>query len=189
MGLLDDAIREHLELKRRRGADPEEVAREQHDALDDPLDPEAGGIEEPSSSGSVSAPELVTPATASNVHEETAELDMRTVLDQRADSANVEEVSAGSTGAGLSGDRVPEAAAGEESLEWEVPGEGMPEHASEAAGPGAGPREAVTGEGVEHLHPPAEDLVAETTDLPHDAPEQDLLWLERNAPGDVDLDK
>src|SRR5437588_9382147 len=34
MGLLDDAIRDHLELKRRRGADPGEVARAQRDALD-----------------------------------------------------------------------------------------------------------------------------------------------------------
>jgi len=34
MGLLDDAIREHLELKRRRGADPSEVARQQRAALD-----------------------------------------------------------------------------------------------------------------------------------------------------------
>jgi hypothetical protein len=34
MGLLDDAIREHLELKRRRGADPGEVAREEREALD-----------------------------------------------------------------------------------------------------------------------------------------------------------
>ena len=34
MGLLDDAIRDHLELKRRRGADPAEVAREQREALD-----------------------------------------------------------------------------------------------------------------------------------------------------------
>jgi hypothetical protein len=33
MGLLDEAIREHLELKRRRGADPSEVAREEHEAL------------------------------------------------------------------------------------------------------------------------------------------------------------
>jgi hypothetical protein len=33
MGLLDDAIREHLELKRLRGADPGEVAREQREAL------------------------------------------------------------------------------------------------------------------------------------------------------------
>jgi hypothetical protein len=33
MGLLDDAIREHLELKRLRGADPGAVAREEQDAL------------------------------------------------------------------------------------------------------------------------------------------------------------
>ena len=33
MGLLDDAIREHLELKRRHGADPDEVARQEDEAL------------------------------------------------------------------------------------------------------------------------------------------------------------
>jgi hypothetical protein len=33
MGLLDDAIREHLELKRRHGADPGEVARQESEAL------------------------------------------------------------------------------------------------------------------------------------------------------------
>ena len=36
MGLLDDAIREHLELKRRHGADPDEVARQENEALGDP---------------------------------------------------------------------------------------------------------------------------------------------------------
>src|SRR5215204_1097885 len=36
MGLLDDAIREHLELKRRRGANPDEVARQEDEALGDP---------------------------------------------------------------------------------------------------------------------------------------------------------
>ena len=33
MGLLDDAIREHLELKRRRGEDAAEIARLEHDAF------------------------------------------------------------------------------------------------------------------------------------------------------------
>src|SRR4051812_8349008 len=33
MGVLDDAIREHLELKRRHGADPSEVQRQEHEAL------------------------------------------------------------------------------------------------------------------------------------------------------------
>jgi hypothetical protein len=33
MGVLDDAIREHLELKRKRGADPAEVAEQEREAL------------------------------------------------------------------------------------------------------------------------------------------------------------
>jgi len=33
MGVLDDAIREHLELKRRHGASDEEVAKEEAEAL------------------------------------------------------------------------------------------------------------------------------------------------------------
>ena len=33
MGLLDDAIREHLELKRQHGADPAEVERQEREAL------------------------------------------------------------------------------------------------------------------------------------------------------------
>jgi hypothetical protein len=33
MGLLDDAIREHLDLKRRRGADPAEIERAEQEAL------------------------------------------------------------------------------------------------------------------------------------------------------------
>jgi hypothetical protein len=36
MGLLDDAIREHLELRRRHGADPSEVARQEQEALGPP---------------------------------------------------------------------------------------------------------------------------------------------------------
>ena len=37
MGLLDDAIREHLELKRRHGADPDEVTRQEREALGAPV--------------------------------------------------------------------------------------------------------------------------------------------------------
>src|SRR5437588_11663907 len=33
MGLLDDAIREHLELKRRRGSDPSEIERAEREAV------------------------------------------------------------------------------------------------------------------------------------------------------------
>ena len=33
MGLLDDAIREHLDLKRRSGADPADIERAEREAL------------------------------------------------------------------------------------------------------------------------------------------------------------
>ena len=49
MGLLDDAIRDHLELKRRSGADPGEVARIENEALSAArreAPPAAAGVED-----------------------------------------------------------------------------------------------------------------------------------------------
>jgi hypothetical protein len=50
MGLFDEAIREHLELKRRRGADPSAVAREEREALE-PVAGELAGSGEQASPG------------------------------------------------------------------------------------------------------------------------------------------
>lgn len=47
MGLLDDAIREHLELKRRRGGDPTEIARAEQEALGPVRREAAPAAEEP----------------------------------------------------------------------------------------------------------------------------------------------
>lgn len=48
MGVLDDAIREHLELKRQRGADPSEVERQAAEALGPARrDPPAAPVVEP----------------------------------------------------------------------------------------------------------------------------------------------
>jgi hypothetical protein len=52
MGLLDDAIREHLALKRRRGADPSEIAREETEALGPVRREDAATPAEPESLGS-----------------------------------------------------------------------------------------------------------------------------------------
>ena len=113
MGLLDDAIREHLELKRRRGADPGEVAREQHEALmpDAPDVPDS--LDVPDSIGDAAAPVAadtaldaaprtrVTDAAAIDDAQpasaaedaydtrETAELDMRGVLDAGEQASGV----------------------------------------------------------------------------------------------------
>ena len=61
MGLLDDAIREHLDLKRRRGADPTEIERAEREALG-PVrrGPEVGGDDAPAASTAVE-PEVAAP--------------------------------------------------------------------------------------------------------------------------------
>ena len=56
MGLLDDAIREHLELKRRHGAAEEEVRRQEQEALGPPR---RGEVPEPLSPSPVAAEEPV----------------------------------------------------------------------------------------------------------------------------------
>jgi hypothetical protein len=119
MGLLDEAIREHLELKRRGGGDPTEIAHQEREALD-PVFPEAGapaggehGKAEAPAGGDAAAPATEPPpadADFSSVGQETAELDMQAVLDADGEHDGVAEPAAAA----------PRTAAGE-SFEWEAP--------------------------------------------------------------------
>ncbi|HXP37691.1 MAG TPA: hypothetical protein VN817_07985 [Solirubrobacteraceae bacterium] len=176
MGLLDDAIREHLELKRQRGADPSEVAREQREALDAPVqgpseDAALAGetasaaplVDPPPAAAPVAA---VSPDAASDgaqaalpdapadvaVAGETAELDMSSVLGEEPDDA---------PGPAAALDTSPSQ---EDSLEWEMPGE-------------------TTADGD------AEDVLEETPEFLRDTPEQERLWFEQRPPRDFDFDK
>jgi hypothetical protein len=135
MGLLDDAIREHLELKRLRGADPGEVAREQQEALAPVLDEPADSSEyahDEGEAGSVhvsgiarvgatstghdlaGAPEFVRGADGPSAGQETAELDMRTVLDEDPVTPGM-----GVSSETEPGDRSVGAHYEQDSLEWE----------------------------------------------------------------------
>jgi hypothetical protein len=181
MGLLDDAIREHLELKRQRGADPSEVAREQREALDAPgqsapsEDAELTG--EPASAAPLVDPPAASPPpvaaipadvpvdTAAPPPEqrsdmavggETAELDMSSVLGEGHD-AHVRA-------AGLDAPSPQD-----DSLEWEMPGE--------------------TPAAEEDAEEPAEDVLEETPEFLRDTPEQERLWFEQRPPRDFDFDK
>jgi hypothetical protein len=89
MGLLDDAIREHMELKRLRGADPSVLARQEQDALG-PAVPEGEDEEQTLEDGEGNAAGA-PPARGqdfASVGQETAELDMRTVLDEQHEAAD-----------------------------------------------------------------------------------------------------
>lgn len=104
MGLLDDAIREHLELKRRSGADPGEIAHKEHEALapvfpdeetvaveapGEPMGADSLADEPPLAADIELAEDGRGPAAEgdfTHVGQETAELDMRLVLDGHEDS-------------------------------------------------------------------------------------------------------
>jgi hypothetical protein len=169
MGLLDDAIREHLELKRRRGADPSEVAREEREALDTaPVAPDAGDADASRGEGADDDGQAV-PATAESPAEseeavpiagETAELDMTAVLAHDGGGAPVHE---------------------EDSLEWEMP-------ARDAAGE-TPPDEATIATGAATASDRSEDVLEETPDFLRDTPEQERMWFEQRPPRDFDFDK
>ena len=232
MGLLDDAIREHLELKRRRGADLGEVAREEREALDDPIgahralpdevvapagEPRLASEATPPGAGpdvsgtpvfdaarvddgayiSLEDPGEASGAGISDVLQETAEMDMRSVLDQHPGAARPDEMAPGSTGAaageaglpaGVSAEDSPGEASEEDSLEWEVPGEAVSRPASDAVHhEGAASADDTAGEG--YAQASADDVLEETPDFLRDTPEQERLWFEQNPPRDFDFDK
>jgi hypothetical protein len=140
MGLLDEAIREHLELKRRTGADPSAIARAEHEALA-PVFPDKGaGADVNGDHSAHDGPQAAEIAPAGDapaedhrhgadrvtdlslLGQETAELDMLAVMEEDPDTAD-----RGSPVGPIQDRPVPAAYAGEthtdDSLEWRVPSE------------------------------------------------------------------
>jgi hypothetical protein len=137
MGLLDEAIREHLELRRKHGADPSDVAREEHDALG-PVE-RGEGAGQPAlahDEASPVGPDGDSPAQAPGEHapevmeagQETVEIDMRQIFEadgpaEQGEWPVAEQVAAtGSPVARASRDRTSWMAEGEEDLSaWDLP--------------------------------------------------------------------
>jgi hypothetical protein len=147
MGLLDEAIRDHLDLKRRRGADPGEIAREEREALEPvfPDEPRAAPLADepqalvadpeppqgdPLAQAAAHAGGQPLPAQAAEVSalaQETAELDMEAVMEQ---DERLTRDAAPAAGGASAVDAAPaahgEATIEDELIEWEDP-----EHAIE----------------------------------------------------------
>ncbi len=145
MGLLEEAIREHLELQRRRGGDPTQIALAEREALD-PLVPgqtpdwaegpglfdhETSAVPSPTPSGRPLVEPEQQPVSSLAVEQETAELDMSSVLGLEGDPAEAQfGYPADHPGLGDFGPvrarRIvpdPDAAGVEaEDFEWEIPG-------------------------------------------------------------------
>jgi hypothetical protein len=161
MGDLDDAIREHLELKRKHGASEEEVVLKQHEAQQQgalPREPGAvrADFEQPEVSAAPSAPEPVHDAELSPADEPEPD----EVLPEDALELDVP---------------LPEAVAPSE-LTDSKPASDRPE-----SEPSEVPDEQ---EGREALN---ESMLEETPEFLEDTPEQDRLWFEQRPPKDFDF--
>lgn len=139
MGLLDEAIREHIELKRRRGADPHELARAEQEALE-PLDLDGelpAWVQGPAAPEALHASQSPMPADGAPgaIDQETVEVDMDALFSQ----TDAPVGRPGSAPAGpITARRVTPFPAGPppaEEFEWEVPN--RPPPASGATDPAA----------------------------------------------------
>jgi hypothetical protein len=211
MGLLDDAIREHLDLKRRRGADPTEIERAEREALGpvrrgpDMTGQEPGseidaGIDPGGRLPGATTPEFEAasqaPAEPWEPFDEDPEL---RALEERDELSPYEPAHA------ADGDPLMD----DEQLSGERRGT-VPPHPAEAASTPAS--EAVPAPHPADPAPPhqdqpfthvdqeteeydlepeheADDDVLETTpEFLQDAPEHDRLWFEQRPPRDFDFD-
>jgi hypothetical protein len=198
MGLLDDAIKEHLELKRRHGADPGEVARLEHEALGPARrDPAPAVVDEP-----LAAEPAPEPVEDDDLYfddgvghdevpaEERLEAPARRV--EREPEPEPEPVAREAPAPAAEPEREPPA-------EVEQPTRQFSLEEVEAA-TGAPPEAAPAPEAPEErAAPPAEDVVPaddepegedvleETPEFLQETPEHDRLWFEQKPPRDFDF--
>ena len=202
MGLLDDAIREHLELQRRRGADPAEVERAEREALG-PVrrnrdasavaDPDDGALttvsadDEPGDALDHDTDEQLAPAAREAADEGPAPAPPAAAYDQAADDDDDDW--------SYDDDRTrvappPAAAAAPPPLEFADPDD-EPFADEPAGGETAGGEtteydveEALNAETADE----GEDVLEETPEFLQDTPDHDRLWFEQRPPRDFDFD-
>jgi hypothetical protein len=178
MGVLDDAIREHLELKRRLGTSEEELKQKESEAFGRgkpaPAAPEAAtDLEEPPAALAPEAPVAETSAPEAPVPEEQAP-EARVAEERPPDTVEHEPVT----------DAVPEpepeALAPSEPEPAPVPAEDFE------------PDEVLPEDALEPEPPPTsaqqEDPLEETPEFLEETPDHDRLWFEQKPPKDFDFD-
>jgi hypothetical protein len=186
MGLLDDAIREHLDLKRRRGADPADIERAEREALG----PVRRGPE-PAEEPDLHELPPAEPAYEAPAHEE--EFEAAAYLEDHGDNIDWDDAEPEPPPAPLP--TKPIAAPTEEHALPSARHEPTP--APPLAAPEVrGGRPPDSGETVEYdvesamaeESAEAEDVLEETPDFLQDTPDHDRLWFEQRPPRDFDFD-
>ena len=165
MGSLDDAIREHLELKRRLGASDEEIERKENEAFGKGMHREPPPSQDTGPEASFAESELATAEPESNGQPEETVHDTADHPDA-ADAADAPDA--------------PDGRLEEEIFEPdEVPRE-------ESLDPGLTVRDARRSHDEERGT--SEDVLEETPEFLEETPEGDSLWFDQRPPKDFDFD-
>jgi hypothetical protein len=162
MGLLDDAIREHLELKRKHGADPTEVARQEREAL-------GSGRVPPPVTASDDAPAGAAALNAEAAEHGEAPPAHEPPFTDAIPEPPVDDVPAPAGGA-VSMSRAP-APDPEPEIDWSDPAPADRGHDPEPAPPASA----------------EEDVLEETPEFLQETPEHERLWFEQRPPKDFDF--
>ena len=197
MGLLDDAIREHLDLKRRRGADPNEVERLEREALGPVRRPQSDSFEPPFDDGPDAGPESREEAPTGDW----PETSVPSFTDHNAELAPDEEFEyweAPEPASSLGPARGPVEGASDADRDAPAPRTPAAPPPPEDEPPRSGSideQRLVEQETVEHDvereelgRPEEDDMLEETPDFLQDTPDHDRLWFEQRPPRDFDLD-
>jgi hypothetical protein len=160
MGVLDDAIREHLELKRQHGAPETEVDQQEAEALGPARRKAAEAAEEPAAEPAAEAPEAGPPIEPELAPEPVAEPLPPAPAPEPEDLARDAEPDWGF-------ESEPESPAGD------TPARGF-ERVEDA------PPAKDSDDG---------DVLEETPDFLEETPEHDRLWFEQKPPRDFDFDE
>jgi hypothetical protein len=185
MGLLDDAIKEHLELKRKHGAPEEEVQRQEEEALgpvrrDAAEQPESAGEEVvEAEDGDLPAAEEA-PATDAN-GEVLFEGEEPLPAEEEPFPPEAEPVPADEEPVPADEEPVPEAEPDRRAPDPDATQEYDPFADEERADEGAEPA-------AEREQEEGGDVLEDTPDFLQETPEHDRLWFEQKPPRDFDFD-
>lgn len=214
MGLLDDAIRDHLDLKRRRGADPGEVERAEREALGpvrrNPTPSEsadAGAVAEPTAAPAYdqadeegwshdSVQEPAADAGAEVLYDEPSAEPVASPREYPAPAPPPFEDDVRPPVEDEIYEAEPHA---EEAYEDEPAREPLPEPPAPRPAMGSGPEtaeydveDALAAEEDRHRGhegDDGEDVLEETPEFLQDTPDHDRLWFEQRPPKDFDFDE
>lgn len=195
MGILDDAIRQHLDLKRRQGAEEDELQRLEDEAFGPPSRPGEPDFPESAAAGDAAVSSADTGESVAVTEQEPLAAEPRAPEPSTAEEALAPET--GEEPAAPPADQAPIESldtvehpfedAVENTRDAEVIEEPLPGERPETGDvPPTGEEEVVEGE-VTDPEGEGEDVLEETPEFLRDQPEDDELWFEQGEPKDFDF--